>query len=272
MPKIYYFSDLHIDYNNKYDFFQKEIEPDSYLTIAGDYCGYHYPEIFTEYFLKFTDKFKRIIYITGNHEYYKEYLDDEPIKQLIDKINNQSGKNNIYFLQNEKITFEDDKLIFYGTTLWTASSGNVNIDRYVAHSINDYNFIYVKTKYGKFKITRPELINLHQDMKNKLLEFLDQIPDQEKQDYRKIIVTHHLPIKELTHPKYINDPINTGFCSDLLPELMSKDFDYWICGHTHSSNKMEFTLNNGKIARFLINPKGYDNENPNFNEYEYFEI
>ena len=39
-----------------------------------------------------------------------------------------------------------------------------------------------------------------------------------------------------------------------------------------SSNKKSFTLANGKVAQFLINPKGYDLENPKFQEYEFLEI
>ena len=270
MPKIYYCSDLHIDYNIKYSYFQKDIDPGSYLVLAGDICGYHFPDIFISFFQAIQSKFKHIIYITGNHEYYKELLDDQPIRDLFKQI----AAPNIHFLQNEFIEFPDDKLIFYGSTFWTAGTGDMYQDKSVEYSLNDYNQIYVIHSKMKFKITRHELINLHEAMKKQLYTFFDHLQeDKDKYDgYRKIIVTHHLPIYELIDPKYQYYDGNSGFASKLLPELLEKDFDYWICGHTHSSNKKNFTLANGKVAQFLINPKGYDLENPKFQEYEFLEI
>ena len=87
-------SDLHIDWNQTseqeyYDMF-KDINPNnSYLIIAGDLCEVRNQRELFQFFDIVTLLFKKIFYIPGNHEYYKIYLDDNYIRDLIKKYNLQ---------------------------------------------------------------------------------------------------------------------------------------------------------------------------------------
>lgn len=269
MVKIYTMSDLHIDWNcmtiKDYEELFKDIEFNSYLIIAGDLCEIYHDEEFYSFFDFTTKIFKNIIYIAGNHEYYKSYLDDGIIRDKLKKY------VNVTFLQNEFKEFEEDKFVVYGTTLWTGSSGNLEVDVMVSQHMNDYKLIYnknpdiTKPPFGTYKVNikREDIISLHKDMYNKLEDFLEEIVNEK---ITKIVVTHHLPMYDLISDEYRGDIHNSGYASNLNDKLKKLDFDYWICGHTHKSKDYDFKLDNGKIAKFIVNPFGYAKENPDFNK------
>ena len=263
--KLYTVSDLHIDWNQtsqqEYHDMFKDIERDSsYLIIAGDLCEVRNEYELFQFFDTVTLLFKKIFYVPGNHEYYKIYLDDNYIRQLVKKY------DNVVFLQNDFYEDEDDKFVIYGTTLWTESSGDLMIDQHVASVMMDYKLIYNKQPdisrppFGTYKIpvTRSDMIDLHKYMFNKLEEFLGDIKEETK---TKIIVTHHLPTYDLISDEYTGDATNSGYASQLDDKLRKLDFDYWVCGHTHKSKDYDFKLDSGKVAKFIVNPKGYDREN-----------
>jgi len=276
MVKIYYMSDLHIDYNcmviKDYKLLFKDIEPNNYLIIAGDLCEIRHKRELHEFFNYTSKIFKHIIYIAGNHEYYKNNLDDSIIREEIKEY------DNITFLQDDFIDFEEDKFVVYGTTLWTGSSNDIALDMHVRDNMMDYKCIYQKNPditrppFGTYRIpiTRQQIISLHLDMYYKLEEFLEDIA--EDQHYKKIIVTHHLPSYNLISNEYINNACNSGYATDLDDKLKKLDFDYWICGHTHKSKDYELELNNGKKAKFYINPYGYDKENELFKPTKYIDM
>ena len=190
--KLYTVSDLHIDWNQtsqqEYHDMFKDIDRDSsYLIIAGDLCEVRNEYELFQFFDTVTLLFKKIFYVPGNHEYYKIYLDDNYIRQLVKKY------DNVVFLQNDFYEDEDDKFVIYGTTLWTESSGDLMIDQHVASVMMDYKLIYNKSHLTQIKIpiTRTSMIDLHKTMFNRLEEFLEDIKEETK---TKIIVTHHLQI------------------------------------------------------------------------------
>jgi predicted phosphodiesterase len=98
-PKIYYASDLHPEFED--ETFLKMYEGkeylDSYLVLAGDICPYNCKGRFKAFFEYIQKKFKRVIYVAGNHEYYKKTLDDDKIRELIDSF------DNVYFLQDSYV-------------------------------------------------------------------------------------------------------------------------------------------------------------------------
>jgi len=267
MVKIYFLSDLHIDYNemskDNYDILFKNIEQNNYLIIAGDLCEIRNDIKIHEFFDYTTKLFKKIIYIAGNHEYYNNTLDDNIIRDQIKMY------NNVTFLQNDFIEFEEDKIVIYGTTLWTGTSNNILLDFYVRDTMTDYKCIYQKN-YNKIPVTRQQMINLHENMFYKLYNFLEDI--DEDNNYIKIIVTHHVPSYNLISEEYINDNCLSGYATNLNEKLKKINFDYWICGHTHKSKEYELDLNNGKKAKFYINPYGYDKENKLFEPNKYINI
>ena len=264
MVKIYYSSDLHLDFNKEIDnrLFEKINDNDSYLILAGDLCEIreqNYKLIYN-FFDIITLKFKNIIYISGNHEYHNSILSDNKIKEVISKY------NNIYFLQNNFKEFEEDKVLFYGTTLWTDSSGDKLRDKYVESIMYDYRYIY---KNNNNLLTREDTILLHRYNRNRLFDFLEDIKIEDK--YTIIIISHHLPLLELIHENYKDNLANSAYASNLKEELKKYNFDYWISGHTHKTVNYELKLNNDKVAKFYVNPRGYNNDNKLYDEYKFIE-
>lgn len=64
--------------------------------------------------------------------------------------------------------------------------------------------------------------------------FYQQALDFLKGTKGDIVITHHLPIKELIHPMYIKNPTIDRYYSELDCNIY-KHVKYWFCGHSHSS-------------------------------------
>jgi predicted phosphohydrolase len=263
MPiKIYFISDLHLEFedeniiNNIY--INKEYLND-YLILAGDICCFSMKQRMINFFDIISKKFKTIIYIAGNHEYYKNSLDNTQIKQILIPY------KNVYFLQDEYIKFPEDDIIIYGTTLWTRLSEQKFKNYLVEQSLNDYK--YIKHPVTCKTITREFTGELFEKSYKLLKDFLNN--NKEK---NIIIVSHHLPLTELICKEYKDYILNSAYASDLADELKQYNFDYWIFGHTHFTMKHELVNNFNKTIKFMCNPRGYNNENKNFNEDIYIEI
>ena len=253
--KIYYSSDLHLEFEdeNLLKIYEKDIYQDSYLVLAGDICCYNEKGRFKTFFEYISKKFKRIIYIAGNHEYYKKTLDDDKIIELIKPF------GNVYFLQDSYITFEDDMITFYGTTLWTRLSQNNGINMMVESSLNDYKYIRDPDSFKK--ITRSLTGEIFEISYEELKCFLKNKPAG-----KTVIVSHHLPLYQVIVEKYKNYELNSGYASDLHDELVQFDFDYWIFGHTHFTMRYDLINYMSKSIPFVCNPRGYNSENEKFDE------
>jgi DNA repair exonuclease SbcCD nuclease subunit len=67
---------------------------------------------------------------------------------------------------------------------------------------------------------------------------------------RTVVVTHHGVTPSSVHPRYLDDPGNAAFVSDLRPLVGLADL--WIHGHVHDS----FDYRVGG-TRVIANPRGY---------------
>ena len=65
-----------------------------------------------------------------------------------------------------------------------------------------------------------------------------------------MVITHHAPHPLSIHPRYVRNPLNAGFVSDLTPLLQGADL--WLHGHVHDS----FDYQVGR-CRIVANPAGY---------------
>ena len=269
--KIYYISDIHYEFENQFNLYIDKSYLDSYLILAGDICSYHETEKFTQFFDIITTKFKEIIYVPGNHEYYKSTLNDSPIRELCNKY------PNVHFLQDEYIILED--VTFYGSTLWTRGDANKYINYMSEQYVNDYKYIKKNIDYSKEEpkyiknrtITREETAELHESKFKLLKEFVT------KQKHNKlVVVTHHLPLLELVHDKFKDYKYISCYASNLIDEITQLNIDYWVYGHTHCPKDYKLVNSDNKEIKFLCNPRGYllkdKYENGLFNEEMYFEL
>jgi predicted phosphohydrolase len=256
MMHIDIISDLHLDVNDidldtlfKGDERGMKGGDESYLIVAGDLCEVRNEHVFARFFEYVTGIYKHIIYVAGNHEYYGGYLDNSPIRRLLERYGKQ-----VTFLQDDFHVFTHDNIVVYGTTLWTASSGSQELDQYVAGRMTDYRLIY--KPYEKIPIARHDTVQLHQEQWARLERFLLDLA--EEHTMTKIVVTHHPPMFQLINPT--DALLASAYASDLEAHLVRLDFDYWICGHSHVRKELELPLDCGKIARFILNPYGYEDE------------
>lgn len=242
MTSFQYISDLHIEFyteKNPFDIQQCA----EYLLLGGD-IGNPFLESYRLFLENVSKRFNKIFIISGNHEYYKNYIDetDTQIRYICSLF------SNVIFLQNESYTINNNLKIF-GTTLWSyIPSESEDI---ILSSISDYNFI---------KNFKPSISNnLHQIAVNALE---NEINNSEK-NINYIVLSHHIPLLNLIPQKYkYCGEINHAFASDL-NIAKSEKIKAWVYGHTHTVSK---------IDKYYCNPVGYPDENKYWSMNETFTI
>lgn len=233
-----FISDLHLEHGKP--FVVKKIEGVKYLILAGDIGSYksHLP------FIKDCCKKYIVIYILGNHEFYGYSLNE--VREFWKSVELE----NFYFLDNSSVVI--DGIRFIGATLWTDFDNENYLVLMRARVISDYNKILNNSKddyitpnaiLREFKISK-------QFIENELAIDDGNIP---------VLITHHLPSFQCIDERYSGDLNNAYFASNLDNLIAYSKVSVVIHGHTHV--KVDKTIN-GK--RFLSNPRGYSNENPEF--------
>lgn len=174
-----------------------------------------------------TKKFKHLIWVRGNHDYYTYDISDlSCIKDDVDKRNTITTIDGVSFLC---------------TTLWTNITKNINM---IHLSFPDYRMI-------------PNLIiNDSNRLFHENLEWLEENAKIEKEKGNKVvIVTHHCPHKKLIDPAFKNSKINECFTvidRKFYGRVSAIKAKYWIHGHSHK-------YLNKQIGRttYIRNPFGY---------------
>ena len=262
--KVQYLSDLHLEMLTKTPKIRRANSNTKFLVLAGD-IGYPEKQTYYDFLKECSVKFKYVILISGNHEYYQfntnitEYWggkhtlkDITEIESIIRKIT--KNFTNIHYLQNDSITL--DGITFYGSTFFSHIPHRAHDD--VKLMINDFRNIYSDSK--KKELLSIELFNeLHKVHVESLIDFLDN--HHEKQAV--IIITHYCPIwipYKKSVPELmiqINDTLNYAFCSEqsaIIKKYKDK-IQSWIFGHTHKKHNLDIAG-----VRVCSNPKGYPGE------------
>ena len=237
--KIQYISDIHLEFlcKNTIKPFEYAFEPRTDICVLAGDIGNPFKSEYKSFLLQTSKQFKKIFIIAGNHEYYDNTVQDTKIK--IAEICNEII--NISFLDN---SFEDYAgYRWIGTTLWT----NVVNSKY---TINDTTYIkdFSVEKYN----------NLHSECNEFLKSTLEEC---KKNDIKSIIITHHLPIYELTHEMYRNSvcKLYSDWFNARLDDMVKENNSIikgWIYGHTHSRS-----IQTHYNVAFYCNPLGYSGEN-----------
>ena len=260
MVKINYLSDLHLEFYKKSFDFSKIFNFDNFseiLCLCGD-IGYPEHSIYEE-FLKFcSSKFKYVFLISGNHEYYSRNNNKKTIQStnlMIEEICNKF--TNIYFLNNKSKYLEEYDLNVIGTTLWTEMPEDI-LEKDTKKFYNDFNMIYYNYENCIYKLNE-DFMNL---LNAESIEFIEESLKEKKG--KTLLLTHHLPTYKLISEKYKNYECNYFFANDLDEIIQNNVIDLWLCGHSHTPNKIN--INKTTIA---MNPIGYPGElvKPKFNEF-----
>lgn len=223
MPSFALISDLHLDCHREP---ARQAIIDSiamcdadYLLIAGDLCEARYlePALFQQW-----SKFKHIIYIAGNHEFYAS-----PNAHSIMKAMEQAVPN-LAVLKGGHI--ELDGIIIAGHTLWHEPQK--------ALSINDAVYI---AGYASF------IAKQYLQAQRWLKRLADICPD--------IVLTHHLPSYICVAEQFKGSPYNAFFVHEDALEQAPASVKYWLHGHTHA--QVDFMKDGVHV---LANPHGYAHE------------
>jgi predicted phosphodiesterase len=189
-------SDIHTEFGIQPEKFRSLLTKADITVLAGDIVNN--ANKLTDYLLITKEFSNYIIYVIGNHEYYKESSDTD-YQKICESI------PGVFFLQRSRINV--DGLWFTGCTLWTEINDKAKVmmnDPFLAQEIRDMHEIDVKW--------------LNENAKE-----------------GDIIVTHHLPSFHLIHPKYsLFKSLNTGFASNLDWLILKIKPLIWIAGHTHT--------------------------------------
>jgi len=245
--KIKILSDLHLEFlGNQPQQYLKQIKYDDQtdvLVVAGD-VGYPFESHYKQFFDFVSQHFSKTFVIAGNHEHYNSNV---KINEMIMHLRGFFQKyNNITFLENNMEIYQG--VTFIGTTLWSHISNP-------QYKINDTNMIHDLT------------VKEYNHYNERAVEYLDGCLSANKS--KIVVITHHLPLDQLTDPKYKNPILlkyNQWF-SNQLDKLVGKHqnkISCWIYGHTHMASDQSL---NG--MRYVCNPIGYPSENigiKNFNK------
>jgi Icc-related predicted phosphoesterase len=191
------------------------------------------------------ERFKQVIYITGNHEsYHGDFAETyKIIKGTFGDI------HNLHILDNEWRIING--VLFFGGTLWTDMNGEDPVTMsHITGTMNDYRQIKNTGPNAGGRFLPQDSVEEHYRFRRNLDEALAMHPG-----LPVVMCCHHAPSRASTHPRYKTEYIING--------AYSTDMDNWILdrrqiklithGHTHE----DFDYMIG-TTRVVCNPRGYD--------------
>jgi len=251
-------SDTHLETGRDIQVPPMQEDLETVLVLAGD-IGY--PEDIKKLISELHDKFKYIIYITGNHEFYDRTSDIEEIKSDISAMLDKY--ENVHYLENTYIVL--DGVTFIGATLWSNILNDIEQMGSVKHSLSDFRIVKVyNEETGKREnITPQDMAEFNKESVRYLEDILARTSGE------IVVVTHFSPSMQSTHLKYFGSKLNPYF-HNRLEYLLEENKVTWLHGHTHASCDYKV----GK-SRVLCNPWGYYDiyvENPEYDPYLRIEV
>lgn len=254
------FSDIHLDFDageheNPVPHLWQPIELpedlESTLLLAGDLWVDNRP--FKQYegvaWIELVAKrFKHVVLILGNHDYWHGSLDRAPdkAKESITKL----GLTNVHLLERDTIVIDNVKIV--GTTLWTSfNKGHPLVLYQAGQMMNDYHQMTVGTGQIRRKC-KP------QDVYNTYLKSYDWLTKAAKRDtpgQGLLIMTHMAPSYQSINEMYRvphQETMNFLYYSDLDYTVLDIAADVWVHGHTHVPRAYMIGA-----THVMCNPRGY---------------
>jgi Icc-related predicted phosphoesterase len=234
--KIQVISDLH----QEFGFMDLPFEGADLVILAGDInLGTKGIE-----WIKSTITDVPVIYVLGNHEYYKGSY-----PKTLNAIRNSASDSNVHVLENKAVVIED--VTFHGATLWTdfALLGDSRLNGSICQGkMNDYKMIRRDPSYSKLRSI--DTYVMHQVSLKWLQSSLESSTTK-----KNIVVTHHAPSPMSIPEEHKNDILSSAYASNLEPMILRYQPQFWIHGHIHVPIKYEVGT-----TKVICNPHGYMNE------------
>ena len=228
--KLRIMSDLHLEFG-KLNVPVLPGDADTILILAGDVHTGHNATTFIDLMLM---RFKAVIYVLGNHEFYHEDMED--VRLFWQR--SMKYHHNLHVLDPGIYINDAQDFRVIGATLWTETQNPA-----MQTMLNDYACIQ-----------RENRVLTVQDTYNLYLDDLAYIQAQLATPFEgtTIVVTHHAPVAECVRPHYVGDLMNACFHNYLEDVLKDNDIAMWIHGHMHDT--IHFTQSGTEV---YCNPRGY---------------
>lgn len=234
-------SDLHLEFG------ELVLPGGDVLVLSGDVLEAkrlndetHYAKFFKEE----CAKYHHVVYVMGNHEHY-HFKFNKTYERLKEKL-----PNNVHLLEKESV--ELDGVLFVGATLWTdCNNGDPITMNTLQYGMNDYKTVtnHYKAQGLYYKLTPKVTYEDHIQAKQYISATVKAAGDKPV-----VVVTHHAPSRQSTHPMYADDfHLNGGYSSNLDEFVLDHpNIQVWTHGHTH--HVFDYMIGN---TRILCNPRGY---------------
>jgi len=247
--KILILSDIHLEFGY---FFIPEMENEKEIVVvlAGDIGLVKKDYTYRDFINNTCDRFKNVIWVLGNHEYYGSNFPTTLTKLWNATLDHE----NLYVVDKETVVIND--VAFVCATMWTNFDNcNVMTMESAKYWMNDYKAIRTGPigESWKRKLEPMDTLKDH----HKALEYIfPEITKQKENGKKVVVVTHHLPSFQSIPKKFRADDLNGAYASELFEDIMETQPNIWAHGHTHGSS--DYMIGD---TRVLCNPRGYKKEN-----------
>lgn len=226
-----------------------EQDKDTVLILAGDILLIKELKHFNYFFEKLSLQFKTVLWIFGNHEWFKSTLNAKSMNKVKEHL---AYLKNVHILDNE--VFEDEKYYFVGTTLWSdINKGDYLTAHDVALVSKDYKKITFQEGQRYSKMRPRQVSKMFKDNEKFIFDSLLKAKDNDK---IKVVVTHHPPTVKAIPEMY---KVNSDYWSDFgqvdFDKLYKADIlpEFWFHGHIHESQNIDVMG-----VKVLSNTRGYN--------------
>ena len=230
-------SDLHIEYKNN-----EVPDPLNYITpsadiliLAGDIGSLYKFNQLKTFLEKLCPHFQKVIYVPGNHEYYKEQNQAMDLFTLEEILHSLQFIPNLTVLNKRFLTIGE--YVIAGCTLWSMPYGIVPKFIVRIHNMNTHVYKNLYLKHLRF--------------------ISDTMTYCKRNKLKLVMVTHHCPTYKVM--KDVKSMYKWSYLyASHLDELLHIDNVYvWICGHIHKN--FDFVTPGG--TRVVGNQKGKIKDN-----------
>lgn len=181
-------------------------------------------------FTWFKTKYKNVVYIPGNHEYYGRIMGDA--RKDLEKAALETG---VELLGVGQIAVVEGQR-FIGDTMWFPWT--------MDHAL----YSGLMSDFSCIKGFIENVFNINKQCRHWFRRVIKP---------NDIVVTHHLPSRQSVSPQYEHSPLNRFFVSDVEGIIKATKPKLWVHGHTHTP--ADYML--GK-TRVVCNPRGYPGSEP----------
>lgn len=268
-------SDIHLEFG---DWYPVNPENADVLILSGDIMTANHVETalgdpnqildskghtFIQFLKNCVKEYKHVIYVMGNHEHY--HGDFAISSKILGDACKTIGVN---FLDKSHVTIDD--VTFIGGTLWTDMNKEDPLTLYSIKGVmNDFRTVNNSNKVVNYSIptyqggevvskefrTRPAKFSPEDSVEDHkaMLEYIRTVV-QGKYDQKFVVVGHHAPSKQSTHPRYKDETMMNGaYSSDLTDLILTyPQIKLWTHGHTHEL--FDYMIGS---TRVVCNPRGY---------------